>query len=623
MRAIVTAVVAAIEGCAAAVAGLAVIAIPAVLLWVVTFSIAAEPEVVAAAAAGVWLLAHFVPMQFSLPQEAMLTMGLGSEALTFSLSLAPLAVTLISVMFAVRAGARLSRRGGIGSAGLIGGALGFAAVALGAASVADPFIGWPVWGAVGMATLVYLAAAAVAYTVSAAMAGSHWWLVTVRGMQRGLEYLGVHGGIAAFPARAAQTTRLVVGSLAGMVGLAAVALTVALAAGFADVIALAQALQLDPLGSLLLFLTELAMLPTGVIWALAWLSGAGFSAGGEFSPFADSATALPSLPLFGALPADWGSLGAVAPVLVVLVTLAVGLLLTRNSELRRGSWATALTLPMIAAVVTGLAVAGLCVLGSGSLGPGRMAALGPDPWLVGAWVSAECAAGLLLGITAVRLDYSRLSAAIPLPEPIARWSAERATTKARAAANVRPEDAETVDLSRVRDDLTDASEQDTAPVIDLFASVLHEPALDTETPADSAPDSLPEIDSRADTGALEGDPYETERYAIDLNSEPGDAAHGVTEPAEAAPEPDEVFDIEVAEADAAETTDLTSATKQPTDTDAQELEDAEAIARAFAWDQGESTTSPGDTGVSGLEGGAGKVQGKFHLPGWRGRRDKS
>lgn len=616
MRAIVTAVVAAIEGCAAAVAGLAAVAIPAVLLWVVTFGIGAEPEVVAAATAGVWLLAHFVPMQFSLPQEAMLTMGLGSEALTFTLSLAPLAVTLITVAFAVRAGARLSRRGGVGSAGLVGGALGFGAIAFGAATIASSFAAWPVWGATGMAMLVYLATAATAYTIAAALAGAQWWLVAVRGMQRGLEYLGVHGGIAAFPARAAQVARLTLGSLAGLVGLAAIALAIALAAGFADVIALAQALQLDPLGSLLLFLAQLALLPTGVIWALAWLGGPGFSAGGAFSPFVETSTPLPSLPILGALPGDWGSLGAAAPILMVLATLAVGLLLTRNSELRRGSWATAIVLPLIAATVTGLAVAGLSVLGSGSMGPGRMSALGPDPLIVGAWVAAECALGLLLGVTVVRLDYTRLSAAIPLPEPIAKWSADRAATKAREAAAVRPEDAETVDLSRVREDVDSAEEQETAPVIDLFESVLHEPEPEPafEPTAEMQTtelefDALSEAVLRAEAGPVVGEPHETEA----------------------------VFDIEMAEADVAETTDLSAATgnefNESTEATGaahaaagsagQDLEDVEAIERAFAWDQGESLISPVGSGAVDDGNGSGKEPRKLRLPGWRGRRDKS
>ena len=615
MRAIVTAVVAAIEGCAAAIAGLTVIAIPAVLLWVVTFNIAAEPEAVAAAAAGVWLLAHFVPMQFTLPQETMLTMGLGTEPLTFILSLAPLAITCISAIFAVRAGVRLSRRGGLGAAGLIGGAVGFAAVGFGAASVAAPFAAWPLWGAVTVPPLVYLGASAAAYTIAAATAGSQWWLATVRGMQRGLEYLGVHGGIAAFPARAAHVASLTVGTLAGIVGLAAVMLAVALAVGFADVIALAQALQLDTMGSLLLFLVELALLPTAVIWSLAWLSGPGFSVGGEFSPFSEASAALPSLPMFGALPSDWGILGAVAPLLLVLVAFAVGMLLSRNSDSRRASWATALTLPVIAAAATGLAVAGLCVLGSGSLGPGSMAALGPDPLLVGAWVAAECAAGLLIGVTMARLDYSRLTTAITLPEPIAKWSAERASLKAQEAADVSLQDAETVDLSQVRDDLVEADEQRTAPVIDLFESVLHEPL----------PESSPEPDPRVDD-QVPVDEMHLDEVALD------EMPRDETTP-EGAHEDEAVFDIEVVESADDATMDLTAATESavtgttpsttPSSSSAQELEDAEAIERAFAWDPTASSDSPGGQGAAAPSDGPAKLPGKFRLPGWRARRDRS
>ncbi|UOR02650.1 hypothetical protein MUN77_04895 [Leucobacter allii] len=52
MRSIVTATIAAIEAVAVALAGLLVVAVPAVLLWAVTFRLSAEPSAVAAAVGG-------------------------------------------------------------------------------------------------------------------------------------------------------------------------------------------------------------------------------------------------------------------------------------------------------------------------------------------------------------------------------------------------------------------------------------------------------------------------------------------------------------------------------------------------------------------------------------------
>ncbi|MHA3684349.1 cell division protein PerM [Leucobacter sp. HY1908] len=661
MRAIITAVVAAIEGCAAALAGIALIALPALLLWVVTFGIAAEPSDVAAAVAGTWLLAHLVPMQFELSQETMLGMGLGQDALTFTLSLAPLAITLVSVAFAVRAGRRLSRRGRSGAAGIVGGTAGFAAVAWGVATVAGDYSAWPSAAAVAVPALVYLAPAAVSFAIAAAVGHEHWWSLCVRGMQRGLEFLGVQGSVAAFPARAATVARLTAGALAGVITVAAVALAVALAAGFADVIAIAQALQLDMLGSLLLFLAQLALLPVGVIWALAWLSGAGFVAGGAFSPFHDTAASLPSLPILGALPSSWGSFGALAPVLLVLANLAVGVLLAQSAELRRASWPIALALPMIAAACTGLAVAGLAALGSGSLGPGQLAATGPAPWVTGGLVAAEVAVGLVLGVAAVRLDYSRVREV--LPEPVARWSAARADRAAGSAsagfAGAGFAEAETVDLSAVRDERSLHDDYDTepagAPVVDLFAEVLHEPvgarADDDAYGTDSY--GTDSFDTEAlDTEALDSDSFDSDSLDTDviasdaLNAVPSDgepldtgevrAAAGDPEQA-AAPEraEDTAFDIETMK-DTGEVPEPAAPREGPRDAGRpgerarSALEDAEAIERAFAWDANDSgglddlrgggARARDDSGSDDAAAGSESKRGRFLRPNWRGSR---
>lgn len=621
MRAILTAVVAAIEGCAAAVAGIAVIGIPAVLLWAVTFNIAADPKDVAAAVAGVWLLAHFVPMELVLSRDTMLSLGVGQDPLTFALTLAPLALTLITVAFALRAGLRLSKRGGVGSAGVLGGTIGFAAVSLAAVTVAGDFNPWPVPAAVAAPAAVYLAAAATSYIVAAAGSGAHWWRLAVRGMQRGLQYLGLHSGVAAFPARAAQALRLAAAALAGVIMVAAMAFATALAVGFADVIALAQALQLDALGSLLLFLVQLVFVPVGVVWSLAWLSGAGFVAGTEFSPFVEGSSPQPMLPMLGALPGDFGSYGLVAPLLLVLVNLGLGVLLAQRSELRRAPWAVALTLPVAAAALVGLLVAGACALASGSMGPGRLDAVGPDPWVAGGLVAAEAAVGLLLGVSAARADYSRVQYA--LPEPLAKWHSERTQRADQAAQSMRPEDAETVDLSRVRDTLGDdptdgapnadslASENLTAPVVDLFEGVLHA-RPEEEVIEDAIDDGDDDAGVAArDTAALDTAAFDSAGLAqVDLTPANVDTVALESEA--------QAFDIELA----ADTGEMPGAGASQRPAAAGDLVDPEVIERAFAWDAEDSTRVPNlgeDPGVdSGTDSGPGSgKRGRFGLPNWR------
>lgn len=413
MRSIVTAAIAAIEAAAVGLAGLVIVAVPALLLWVVTFELAAEPSTVLSAIGGIWLLAHWVPMGFQLDPETALGLGQPPEDLSFALSLAPLGLTLITVLLAARAGWRFGGRGGTGAAGVLGGALGFGAIGLLVVSVVSPSTAWPGWLVTLVIASVYGAVAAVAFVARAARDDHAWWTSVLRAVQRGSAFLG-WGDAATLPARAAQTVLLAIALLAAAIGVAALALAVALVVGYPEIIGLTQSLQLDPLGSVLLFLIQLALVPVAVAWALAWLTGAGFSvgAGSSVTPFETLLGPMPALPLFGAIPQGWDALGALAPALLVLTGLGVGILASRRPEARRAPWSAALVIPVVAAAIAGLAIAGLCALASGSLGPGRLAEAGVHPWRTGGLAAAELGIGLVLGVVAGRVDYARIRTAM-------------------------------------------------------------------------------------------------------------------------------------------------------------------------------------------------------------------
>ncbi|SPT53415.1 Uncharacterised protein [Actinomyces bovis] len=145
-----------------------------------------------------------------------------------------------------------------------------------------------------------------------------------------------------------------------------------------------------------LVILQLGWLPTLVIWALSWLTGAGFSVGDgtRFTPGKVVAGPVPSLPLLGALP-DSG-LGAVA-VWVALVPLAVAALCAWSRRRRLCQ----LSLP--GAVAACAAATGLLVVGaglafwaaSGSAGPGRLTQVGPST-LGLVLLLVECGTGLCL-----------------------------------------------------------------------------------------------------------------------------------------------------------------------------------------------------------------------------------
>lgn len=434
MRSLVTAVIAAIEAVAVALAGIAVVAVPAVLVWVITFGLAAEPASVAADVTGIWLLAHFVPLHFSLSAETALGLGLAPEALSFTLSLVPLGITLISVLLALRAGWRFAGRGGVGAMGVLGGAVGFGAVALAAAALAAPLIEGSAVQAALSAAAVYGAASCAAFLVRAGRDGHPWWESGVRIALRGLEYLGVRFG-AALPSRAAEMFRLAAAAFALMLGIAALGFAVAVAVGYADVTALAQSLQLDPIGSLTLFLAQLALVPLAIVWSLAWMSGAGFEigAGSSVTPFETLLGPLPALPMLGVLPDGWGERGALAPGVLVIAALALGVLFARRPGMRRASWPAAVSITVLAAVLSGLSVAGLSALARGSMGPDRLASNGPDPWLTGGLIALEVGGGLLIGVIAGRFDAAKFRAALPSVVPAAVASGGLLPGRAAAA----------------------------------------------------------------------------------------------------------------------------------------------------------------------------------------------
>lgn len=222
--------------------------------------------------------------------------------------------------------------------------------------------------------------------------------------------------------------RIVAALLASFLGLAALAVTAAILVGYVSITTLTQSLQLDGFGAFVLFLVQLALLPTAVLWGGSWLTGAGFAvgAGSSASPFGALLGPMPALPLFGAIPQGWGSAGVLAPAFLVLGGLVVGILFARRTELRRSSWPVVVALMVSASLVTGLVVAALTALATGSIGPDRLASVGPDPWLTAGLAAGELGAGALIGVLASRMDASRVRATVTdlLPERVTTRTAE-------------------------------------------------------------------------------------------------------------------------------------------------------------------------------------------------------
>lgn len=181
----------------------------------------------------------------------------------------------------------------------------------------------------------------------------------------------------------------------------------ALVTGYDRVLALHQALDPGGFGGLGLTLTQLALVPVTVIWGAAWLAGPGFAvgAGSSVTPAATVLGPLPAFPLLGGLPEPGTHHGAL--VLVVAVPVLAGVLagwfLRRSPgpadevRSRRSELVDVLAVGALSGLVAGV----LAWLGSGPVGPGRMAEIGPSAGLVAGAVAAEVAAGCLTAVLLV------------------------------------------------------------------------------------------------------------------------------------------------------------------------------------------------------------------------------
>ena len=104
MKATLTAVIAAIEAAAIALAVFVAVGIPGVLVWWLALDLAGDPSQAVAGIGGVWMLAHLVPLTFSLTPDSALALGLEPQALSFVISLAPLTLSFLTALLAFRSG---------------------------------------------------------------------------------------------------------------------------------------------------------------------------------------------------------------------------------------------------------------------------------------------------------------------------------------------------------------------------------------------------------------------------------------------------------------------------------------------------------------------------------------
>jgi hypothetical protein len=333
-----------------------------------------------------WLLGHGVPVGTSIG----------------ALGLAPLLLTTLIVWRLNRAGLHVTRAmggrhsGKIGDALLVGFAIGLCYSLLG--------------------SLAGLAVDAPHTEVSSGHAAINFFLLgaagSLFGALRGTDALSVLARRAPQVLRHGVRTGMVAALLLLAAGAAVAGLSIAVGGGpAADMI---SEFHTGVAGQAGITLVSLAYGANGVVWAAAYLLGPGFALGTGSVVRLTEVTAgpLPALPLLSGLPnGPMGAAGIALLAIPVVVGLTAGWLMVlrvlsdRKDQPKPAElpWPLVLGGGLLAGPVAGLLLGLMSLFSGGSLGDGRMATVGPDPWQVGLVATVVVAVSATIGAAAGRI----------------------------------------------------------------------------------------------------------------------------------------------------------------------------------------------------------------------------
>lgn len=388
MQRLLVAALAAVDAAIAAAVGLAVLLAPLTLLWVVMFGMAGDWGALWPTTATLWQFGHAVPLAVTIPDELLRSLGIPEDAARFVVSLAPLAFLGFTLLFAGRSGARAVRAGAWIS-GVAGGAIAFTALAVGVAltgalEVAEVALA----SAIGYPALVYLAGALAGAIGTAWRHGDGGAIDRIRAW---VEDYHEWGAVPEGVVRGAAT------AVVALLGLGGLLLAARVFARMGDIVALYESLGVDALGATVISLGQLAYVPTLVVWAVAWMAGPGIAVGTgtSVSPVGTELGVVPAIPMLGVLPENT----SMWMLIVVLLPVGAGAFAGWVIRSRLVSLGEDPRMLPRAAIALGIAVlvagsgAALARLASGSIGPGRMAEVGPHPGLVALALGAEVLIG--------------------------------------------------------------------------------------------------------------------------------------------------------------------------------------------------------------------------------------
>jgi hypothetical protein len=204
--------------------------------------------------------------------------------------------------------------------------------------------------------------------------------------------------------------------------LSALILAVLVGFNWLNVIQLYEQLQSGIIGGFSATLMQMAFLPNLTYYVSSWLVGPGFAigTGSSVSPLGTALGPLPSVPVFGAIPAGDFAVGMLVLIVPLLVALAVTVGVKKYAAEARHNFAT----PLASAIAMGLSIgfvaalemSVLALLTHAAIGPGRMQNIGSDPLWVFIWVFLEVSVIAFLA----SFYAAKPNAASPIPEHLKR-----------------------------------------------------------------------------------------------------------------------------------------------------------------------------------------------------------
>lgn len=397
MQRLLIVLLAAVDAIVAAAVGLAALLAPLTLIWAIAFGTNADWGALWPSAVTLWQFGHGVPLAVSLPDALVRSAGIAPDAARFVLSLSPLLFLAFTVIFAARSGRRAALAGSW-ITGVASGSVVFAVIAvLAALTGRTAIVTSALLPAMLFPPLVFLCGALAGALATAWSEGDGGPIDLLRDvLDRRPDWESVPGDVV----RGAAAATVAV------IGTAGIAVAVAALVRGGQVVALFESLRADALGVIVIGLAQLAYVPTVLAWAVAWLAGPGFAigTGTAVSPAGTVLGVVPGVPILGLVPENsspWF-------LIVVLAPVAAGAFagwLIRSRQVSAGRETTLLPRIVVALGIAALSAgigALLAVLSRGSIGPARLAQVGPDPGPVALALGVEVLIGAAILLLAPR-----------------------------------------------------------------------------------------------------------------------------------------------------------------------------------------------------------------------------